>query len=84
MVENDKTPWVLEARLIWDQGKEISGAELITTNPGEIKKNTNDGTSEFKDSDLVACSQTEAIGFSNVVISSSVPSNVILGKGFYM
>ena len=38
MVENDKTPWVLEARLIWDQGKEISGAKLITTNPGEIKK----------------------------------------------
>ncbi|EPI2201207.1 BspA family leucine-rich repeat surface protein [Enterococcus hirae] len=81
LVENDKTPWVLNAQLIWDQGKEISGAELITTNPGEIKQNTNDGTSEFKDSDLVACSQTEAIGFSNVVISSNAPSGVIQGRG---
>lgn len=38
MVENDKTPWVLKAQLIWDQSKEISGAKLIITNPGEIKK----------------------------------------------
>lgn len=79
MVENDKTPWVLEARLIWDQGKEISGAELMTTNPGEIKKNINDGTSEFKDSDLVACSQDEAIGHENVVISSA-PNALMVGR----
>ena len=30
---------------------------------------------------MVACSQDEAIGFSNVVISSSAPSDVIQGRG---
>ncbi|EGP5661806.1 hypothetical protein DSH85_13400, partial [Enterococcus faecium] len=80
MNNNNDTIWKLEARLSWDQGKELSGAELITTNPGEIKKNINDGTSEFKDSDLISCAQVEAAGFSNVAISST-PNTLMVGRG---
>lgn len=80
MNNNNDTIWKLEARLSWDQGKELSGAELITTNPGEVKKNINDGTSEFKDSDLISCAQVEAAGFSNVAISST-PNTLMVGRG---
>ncbi|EPI2201125.1 BspA family leucine-rich repeat surface protein [Enterococcus hirae] len=80
MNNDNGTIWKLEARLSWDQGKELSGAELITTNPGEVKKNINDGTSEFKDSDLISCAQVEAAGFSNVAIGSA-PNTLMVGRG---
>ena len=75
VVENDKTPWELKAQLIWDRGKEIPGAEVLTAHLGnEVLKNTNDGSQEFSESDFVFCSADEVRAEQKVVIKSDAPN----------
>ncbi|MBE9855621.1 hypothetical protein G8B32_13430, partial [Enterococcus faecalis] len=61
--------WQLTAHLQWDK-KQLPGAEILTTG-NVVKKNTNNGIDDFKESDLKDCPSTDVFALSNIVIGST-------------
>lgn len=45
--------WSLQAKLVWEDKSSIPGSSIQTTNIGEVKKNINDGSTPFQESDLI-------------------------------
>ena len=78
---NTPSSWQLSGQLQWD-GKVLTGAEIVVDNPtGTIKKNINNGENEFDpDLDFIDCPSTEAVGQSNVVITSNSSAVIMSGK----
>ncbi|NBA40627.1 BspA family leucine-rich repeat surface protein [Enterococcus hirae] len=73
---NLQSGWTLQAILVWDQ-KELSGSYIKTTNSsGIVKRNINDGTTDFKDSDLVNISG-EVIGKTNAIITTDALNEIM-------
>ncbi|MDN3082723.1 BspA family leucine-rich repeat surface protein [Enterococcus faecalis] len=80
-MRNTDKQWTLEAQLIWDKGKELTGAKIITTNNGTVKKNVNDGTRPFEAViDLVNCPSEEIEAKPNVVIESGSSQAIMTAK----
>lgn len=68
--------WTLQAQLIW-QGNVLPGSYLKTTNSvGIVKNNTNDGSNEFQESDLIGISG-EVTGQRNVHIQTDAPNMIM-------
>ncbi|MDC4249090.1 WxL domain-containing protein [Enterococcus faecium] len=68
--------WTLTAQLKWDGG-ELPGSTLTIKNPndGKVRKNDNNGTSNFRASDLV--SQSEVIGTDPEIIIGSEEKTIM-------
>ena len=63
--------WSLQAQLIW-KNKSIPGSSILTTNStGEVKKNMNDGSAPFQESDLIPISNDEVTGEKDIEITSA-------------
>ncbi|NTJ88478.1 WxL domain-containing protein [Enterococcus faecium] len=63
--------WTVKGRLVWDSGKEITGASIKTSNAeGTVKINENDSTGNFDES-LMKPVGDKVIGEKNVNITTS-------------
>jgi len=70
--------WTLQAQLVWN-GNVLQGSYIQTGNGnGEVKKNTNNGQTNYQSSDLVANDGT-VIGESNVKITNT-PTIIMTGQ----
>ncbi|HGF7960136.1 TPA: WxL domain-containing protein, partial [Enterococcus faecium] len=71
-LRNTASQWTLKAQLVWENGKELQGSSIKTTNnSGTVMKNTNNGVAPFNpDTDLTS-SNNEVQGTANVEITST-------------
>lgn len=73
---NSADSWKLQAQLIWED-KPILGGTLKIKNPGIVKKNLNDGTSQFNPDTDFASANNEVTGAINPTIETDAPSLIM-------
>lgn len=73
---NKNTQWTLTGQLIWNEGQSIPGSRIATTTSGQVFKNINNGTDEFKPSDLVSAGEIMQ-GESNIILDTEAPTMVM-------
>ncbi|EOW1885528.1 WxL domain-containing protein [Enterococcus hirae] len=85
-----KNEWTLTAKLEWDSNA-LPGSMITVTNPdnGKVKLNNNNGTSDFRASDLVLQTDVQGTGSGTVVINTTGTTEIMkkgkvtVGKGTY-
>ncbi len=76
-LRNAASQWTLSAQLVWNEGKELLGSSIKTTNKtGVVMKNINDGTDPFNPDLDLTDSNNEVQGGSNVTITN-VPTPIM-------
>ncbi|MBO1104229.1 BspA family leucine-rich repeat surface protein, partial [Enterococcus faecalis] len=76
-LRNKENQWSLSAQLVWNEGKELPGSFIKTTNStGAVMKNVNNGTDPFNPDTDLTDSNDGVQGGTNVEISK-VPTSIM-------
>ncbi|MDU5019335.1 MAG: MucBP domain-containing protein [Clostridiales bacterium] len=76
-LRNAASQWTLSAQLVWNEGKELLGSSIKTTNKtGVVMKNINNGTDPFNPETDLTNSNDGVLGGTNVEITN-VPTSIM-------
>ncbi|MGT4666036.1 MucBP domain-containing protein, partial [Enterococcus hirae] len=76
-LRNTANQWTLKAQLVWENGKELQGSSIKTTNnSGTVMKNINNGVDPFNPETDLTNSNNEVQGGTDVTITN-VPTEIM-------
>ncbi|HGF7960128.1 TPA: WxL domain-containing protein, partial [Enterococcus faecium] len=76
-LRNTANQWTLKAQLVWENGKELQGSSIKTTNnSGTVMKNINNGVDPFNPETDLTDSNNEVQGGTDVTITN-VPTPIM-------